>query len=67
MPEELDAAESHEALLAAFQVQPACVVTSTEPLPAAAPTFAPFDDNDHVHVVDPLCFDALKFATVSAF
>ena len=60
-------AVSHAALLATFHAHPLCVVTPTDPVPAAEPTLAPVGDSDHVHAGVVPDFDARKFATVKAF
>ena len=59
--------ESHAALLDAFHAHPDCVVTLTDAAPADATTFAAELPSANVQPVVPPCFDARKFATVSAF
>ena len=67
LPDALDPAANHAALLARFHAQPLCVVMPTDPAPDAAPTLTPAGASAHVHAGVVPDFDARKFATVSAF
>ena len=67
LPDVLPPSVIHAALLVPFHAQPLCVEMPIEPPPAVAATLAADGASAYVQLVPPPCFDARKFATVSAF